>query len=184
MNHHKRVRPWLTLPIALGNAIQIAGLAASFVLARQAGRRGPNGNGLLLTSRMLAYFTEHAFAHWLVGRLLGIHFTGYGLHGSSHAHLYPPIMRQLFAHLPFLSVRIEPHSRRNASPAARAAMYCAGPIATIALSVAIPLYGLRRGVPNARAMLIGFNLWNVAMVLGELLRPHGDFRRALAAIRD
>jgi hypothetical protein len=38
----------------------------------------------MMASRLLAYFCEHAFSHWLVGRALGIRFSGYGLHGTSH----------------------------------------------------------------------------------------------------
>jgi len=38
----------------------------------------------MMASRLLAYFCEHAFSHWLVERAVGIRFSGYGLHGTSH----------------------------------------------------------------------------------------------------
>lgn len=182
MAQHARIQPWLTLSIAQGNAIQIGGLLGAVVLARMAAQRGRRGSGWLFASRFLAYFCEHAFAHWLVGRLGGIRFTAYGLHGSTQVHLYPPGMRWLFSHLPFLSARSDPASRRAAAPAARAAMYMAGPLATVLMSELIPLYGWRRGVPRARGLLIGMSLWMTGMLIGELLHEHSDIRRAWRAM--
>jgi hypothetical protein len=94
----------------------------------------------MVASRLLAYFSEHAFSHWLVGRALGIRFTGYGLHGTSHPRSYPPGARWVFSHLPLLSARVDPASLGAASPAARAAMYASGTVGTVIPSVAIPGY--------------------------------------------
>ena len=80
----KRVKPWLTLSVAQGNAIQVGGLLGAVALAWFAGREGPGGARWMVASRLLAYFSEHAFPHWLVGRALAIRFTGYGLHGTSY----------------------------------------------------------------------------------------------------
>src|SRR5918993_1804191 len=96
----KRVTSWLTLSIAWGNTIQIGGLLGAVVLAWYAGREGVRGTRWIVVSRLLAYFSEHAFCHWLVGRSLGIRFTGYGLHGTSHPQHYPPGVRWVFSHLP------------------------------------------------------------------------------------
>src|SRR3712207_8354633 len=74
----------------------------------------------MVAGLVVAYFSEYASSHWLVGRALGIRFTGYGLHGTSHPHLYPPGARFLFSRLPLLSARVDPASLRAASPAARA----------------------------------------------------------------
>jgi hypothetical protein len=174
----KRVTPWLTLSIAKGNTIQIGVLLGAVALAWYAGREGVGGTRWMVVSRLLAYFTEHAFSHWLVGRALGIRFTGYGLHGTSHPQHYPPGVRFLFLHLPLLSARIDPASLEGATPAARAAMYAAGTVATVIASVAIPGYAWWRGVPRARGFFVGANLWSVPLLLGESLRPGGDLRRA------
>lgn len=40
---HTRVEPWLTLPVALGNTIQIGGLLGGVLLARRAGKLGRRG---------------------------------------------------------------------------------------------------------------------------------------------
>ncbi len=123
----KRVTPWLTLSVAQGNAIQGGGLLGAAALAWYAARRGDGGATWMIASRTLAYFSEHAFSHYLVGRALGIRFTGYGLHGTSHPRLYPPGARFLFSHLPLLSARVDPASLRAGSPVAREA--CLSPLA-------------------------------------------------------
>lgn len=92
-------------------------------------------------------------------------------------------MRWIFAHLPFLSARIDLKSRRAATPSAQAAMYLAGPLVTIALSFLFPVYGLIHGVARARALLIGSSLWMTGMVIGDLLHTQGDLRRAWRALR-
>ena len=91
-------------------------------------------------SRLLAYFSEHAFCHLLVGRALGIRFTDYSLHGTSHPQHYPPGVRWVFSRLPLMSARTDPSSLKEATSAARAAMYSAGTVAAVIASVAIPGY--------------------------------------------
>jgi hypothetical protein len=170
----RRIRPWLNLTIAQGNTVQIGGLLGACALAWYAGREGSRGEAergtrLMVASRLLAYFSEHAFSHWLVGRALGIRFTGYGLHGTSHPASYPPGARWVFSRLPLLSARVEPASLRAASPAARAAMYAAGTLGT---------------VPKARQFFVGANLWSVPLLLSESLRSGGDLRRSWRALRE
>jgi hypothetical protein len=181
----KRVTPWLTLSVAQGNAIQVLGLLGAAALAWYAGREGVHGMRWMATSRLLAYFTEHAFSHWLVGRAFGIRFTGYGLHGTSHPQLYPPGVRFLFSHLPLLSARVEPASLRAASPAAGAAMYAAGTVGTVLVGLAIPVYAGWRGVSSARGLLVASGgVINAFVVFSEALRPGGDLRRAWRALRE
>ena len=175
----KRVKPWLTLSVAMGNPIQVGGLLGSVALAWYAGRKGARGTRWMVASRLVAYFCEHAFSHWLVGRALGIRFTSYGLHGTSHPQLYPPGARFFFSRLPLLSARADPASLAGATPTSRAAMYAAGTVATVAASIAIPGYCWLRGVRGARGFFAGANLWSVPLLLSESLREGGDLRRAL-----
>jgi hypothetical protein len=133
---------------------------------------------MLLAGWLLAYFCNHAIAHWAVGWLGGIRFIGYGVHGTTTPGWYPPGMRWLFLHLPFFSARTDPVSRRAARPAARAVMYLAGPFFTALTSLAIPLYGRAVGIRRAGTLLIGASLWITAMNIAELARPGGDLRRA------
>ncbi len=178
MPDEERGTPRRTLSIAQGNAIQIGGLLGAAALAWCAGRVGARGTRYMVASRLLAYFSEHAFSHWLVGRALGIRFTGYGLHGTTHPQSYPPGARWVFSRLPLLSARTDPASLRAATPRARAAMYAAGTVGSVAASVAIPGYAWRRGVRGARGFFLGANLWSVPLLLSESLRPGGDLRRA------
>jgi len=181
----KRVTPWLNLSVAQGNAIQISGLLGAAALAWYAGRGGVHGTRWIVASRLLAYFTEHALCHWLVGRAVGIRFTGYGLHGTSHPRTYPPGARWVFSHLPLLSARVDPASLRAASPAARAAMYAAGTVGTVLAGLAIPAYAGWRGVSGARGLLVASGgVTNAFVVLSEALRPGGDLSRAWRALRE
>ncbi len=181
----KRIEPRLTLTVAQGNAVQVGGLLGSVVLAWYAGRRGSRGTRLMVASRLLAYFTEHAFSHWLVGRALGIRFTGYGLHGTSHPRLYPPGARWVFSRLPLFSARVDLASLRAASPAARAAMYAAGTVGTVLVGLAIPAYAGWRGVSGARGMLVASGgVTNAFVVLSEALRSGGDLNRAWRVLRE
>ena len=183
MSTHSRVEPWLIVPIPIGNAIQIGGLLGGVLLARHAARQGRSGTAWLYAGRLLAYFCEHAFSHYVVGRIGGIQFTGYGLHGSTHRRLYPPGIRWIFEHLPFLSARIELDSRQAAAPAAQAAMYMAGPVVTVLSSILFPVYGMIHGIRRSRALLIGSSLWKAGMLVSEVLHTHGDIRRAWRATR-
>ncbi len=182
---NKRVAPWLTLSVARGSALQAGGLIGAAALAWHAGRKGAAGTPWMVAGRLLAYFSEHAFSHWIVGRAVGIRFACYGLHGTSHPNLYPPGARFLFSRLPLLSARVEPASLRAASPASRAAMYSAGTVGTVLVGLAVPLYGLRRGVRGARGLLVASGVvTNAFVVLSEVLRPGGDLRRAWRALRE
>ena len=178
MSTPKRVTPWHTFSIAKGNTIQLGGLLSAVALSWYAGREGVRGTRWMVASRLLAYFSEHAFSHWLVGRALGIRFTGYGLHGTSHPQHYPPGVRWVFSHLPLFSARTDPASLRAATSAARAAMYASGSVASVIASVAIPGYAWLRGVPRAQGFFVGANLWSVPLILSESLRTNGDLRRA------
>ena len=177
------VRPWLVLPEWAGVVVQLAGLTGAAALLRRASRVGTSGRiRLLVTGWLLAYFNSHALAHWAVGRLGGIRFTGFGMHGTTVAAWYPPGLRSVMRHLPFWSARTEPASRRAASPVARAAMYVAGPLATIAVSLGIPAYARTRGVPGALVLLRAAGIWIAGMLFGELA-PRSDLRRAFRELR-
>jgi hypothetical protein len=180
----KRVTPWFTLSVAQTKSSRPAGFSARPRARGTPVWRGARGTRWMVACRLLAYFSEHAFSHWFVGRSLGICFTGYGLHGTSHPRAYPPGVRWVFSHLPLLSARVDPASLRASTPAARAAMYAAGTVGTVLPSVVIPGYAWRHSVRGARGFFIGANLWSVPLLLSESLRPGGDLRRAWRALRE
>ena len=186
LTRKKRVTPWRTFTVGQGNALQISGLLGAVAATRHAGQLGARGGThWMVAGRVLAYFTEHAFSHWVVGRAAGIRFTGYGLHGTSHPQVYPPGVRQVFSCLPLLSARTETESLRAAPPRARAAMYAAGTVNSVLSGVLIPIYCLRRDVPHAQSLLVvSGGLINAMMLLSESLRVGGDLHQAYRALRD
>jgi hypothetical protein len=132
---------------------------------------------------LITYFCNHAIGHWAVGRLVGIRFLGYGVHGTTAPGWYPPGMRWVFRRVPLFSARTDPASRRAAHPLARMAMYLGGPLFTGLTSLGIPLYGRASGVPRARGLLVGASLWLVPGTVVEAIRPGGDLRRAWRELR-
>ena len=179
-----RTQPWFMLSGAAGNMIQLGGLLCGFTLVAQAARaRVPWRTRLLLAGWLVTYFCNHAIAHWTVGRLGGIHFVGYGVHGTTSPDWYPPGLRWIFRHLPLLSARTDPASLRAAHPAARLAMYLAAPLFTLLTGLGIPLYGQAKGIARARALLIGASLWFTPMLIVEAIRQGGDLQRAWRELR-
>src|ERR1039458_7428224 len=71
-------RVFALLSIAVGNTLQIGGiLAACFALRAS---RSAHSTAIAVITMVLAwvllYFSSHAIAHWLVGRVVGIRFLG------------------------------------------------------------------------------------------------------------
>jgi hypothetical protein len=184
MTHQTRTPPWFMLSITRGNLLQLGGLLSGLGLVVQAGRTStPRRLRLLLSGWLITYFCNHAIAHWAIGRLGGIRFVGYGVHGTTGPNWYPPGMRWMFRHIPFFSARTEAASLRTARPATRMAMYLAGPIFTLLTSLGIPIYGQAAHIPGARRLLIGATLWCIPMLIVEALRPGGDLYRAWRELR-
>jgi hypothetical protein len=184
MTRHSRTQPWLELSIALGNLIQLGGLFGGLRLVTRAARASPPwGARMLVGGWLVTYFCNHAIGPWAVGRLAGIRFLGYGVHGTTVPGWYPPGMRWIFRHVPLFSARTDPASRRAARPLARMLMYLGGPLCTGLTSLGIPLYGHASGVPGARAFLIGAALWLIPGTVVECIRPGGDLRRAWRELR-
>jgi hypothetical protein len=172
------------LSIPWGNLIQLSGLHSGLGLVARAARvRPPWGTSMLVAGWLITYLCNHAIGHWAVGRLLGIRFMGYGVHGTTAPGWYPPGMRWIFGHLPLFSARSDPASRRAAHPLGRMLMYLGGPLSTGLTSVGIPLYGRASGIAGARALLIGASLWLIPGFVVECIRPGGDLRRAFRELR-
>jgi len=167
------------LSSAAGNLLQLGGLLGGLALVAHTTRVQPRWRWrLLLAGWLVTYFCNHAIAHWVVGRLVGIHFEGYGVHGTTAPRWYPPGLRWIFQHLPLLSARTEAGSLRAARPAGRLAMYLAGPVFTLLTGLGIPLYGRVTRTAGAAWLLVGAALWFTPMLVVEAIRPGGDLQRA------
>ncbi len=184
MGHDTRTEPWFIFSGWMGNLIQVSGLLVGLTLVRRAARvRAPLGPRLLLAGWLVTYFCNHAIAHWIVGRLGGIRFVGYGVHGTTSPNWYPPGVRSIFQHLPFLSARVEPASLHAAPPIARLAMYLAAPVFTLLTGLGIPFYGRAKRIARSRSLLIGASLWFTPMIIVETIREGGDLYRTLRELR-
>ena len=181
----RQTQPWFMLSITHGNLLQGGGLLGCLGLLAWARRlAAPHSTRLMLTSWLITYFCNHAIAHWAVGRLLGIRFVGYGVHGTTSPHWYPPGLRWLFRHIPFFSARTDAASLRAARPTARLAMYLAAPIFTLVTGLGIPWYGRVAWIPRSKALLVGASVWFTPMVIVESLRAGGDLHRAWRELRN
>ncbi len=177
---------WRTLPTAAGNAVQIAGLVigAAFTCVATV----PNAPVVVRIVSMMAgwvalYLGSHAIAHWVVGRLVGIQFRGYGIRGSDHPEIYPPRIRAFMTHVPFFVALTSRQSMKRAAPAARAMMFGAGETSTTLWTLAAAWYVLHAGVPGGRTLLTFTVIWNLtaAVLTGRV--PSGDYAKALRAYR-
>ncbi|MDP9309729.1 MAG: hypothetical protein M3R24_02325 [Chloroflexota bacterium] len=184
----RQTRPWFMLSITHGNLLQGGGLLGSLALLAYARRLAVlHPTRLMLTSWFITYFCNHAIAHWAVGRLLGIRFVGYGVHGTTSPQWYPPGLRWLFCQIPFFSARTDGASLREAHPVARLAMYLAAPVFTLVTGLGIPCYGRATRIPRSDTLLVGASLWFIPMIIVESLRAGGDLHRSwreLRGIRD
>ena len=136
----------------------------------------------MIAGYLLIYFTSHASAHYLVGRLGGIMFSHYSVGGSSHASSYPPVMRQLFERLPFLKAHTNSQSLTSADSTAQALMFGAGIVSTVVLSSLAALFAFRADVPGGLSLLIFNVIWQISSLIAEM-RQGGDLAKAAKALR-
>ena len=180
MAYGLRKHPWFMLSNWAGNLIQVSGLVCGLTLVGRAGRLPAAWRTrVLLAGWLVTYFSNHAIAHWVVGRLGGIRFVGYGVHGTTSPDWYPPGVRWIFEHLPLLSARTDPGALQAAHPVARLAMYLAAPVFTLLTGLGIPMFGRAERIAGAQALLIGASLWFTPMLVVEAIRQGGDLHRAL-----
>ena len=136
----------------------------------------------MIAGYLLIYFTSHASAHYLVGRLGGIMFSHYSVGGSSHASAYPPIVRQIFERLPFLKAHTNSQSLKSADSTAQALMFGAGIVSTVVLCSLAALFAFRADVPGGLSLLIFNVIWQVSSLIAEM-RQGGDLAKAAKAFR-
>lgn len=173
----------LRLSIVTGNIIQLAGLAAGFALLGVAARTDLPGLAIMemLVGWLLLYFSCHAIAHWLVGRLLGIRFRFYTLGGTAKPEIYPRGVRWLFQHLPFFGVQTERASMNRASARSRAAMWVAGATSSAVVPILGAHWAWRTNVTLGGALFLFSLIWSVGTVLSNF-RPGGDYFKALRTL--
>jgi len=174
------------LSILAGNTLQIAGIAAAFVMLAAVRSASSNVSAIvaMIAAWVLLYFFCHGIAHWAVGRLLGIRFAFYTIGGTGNPEAYPVGLRWVFEHLPFFGVQTEKTSMQKASPMAKAIMWSAGVTSSAVVPTLGALYAWRAGIPGSKLFLIFAVIWAIATLASNWTSRTGDFskaRRALAA---
>lgn len=171
------------LSVIAGNAVQGALFVAGIVSLWLSTTPWPTAPRVatMILGYLLIYFSVHASAHWLVGRLVSIRFTHYTIGGSTHASSYPPGMRQVFERLPFFAVHTDKASLQVATPTAKAIMFGAGMTSSALLCTLAALWCVAAGVPGATILLIANVIWYAAAIVADVRQ--GDYARAARALR-
>jgi hypothetical protein len=189
-SHHYAVAPrppfWLRLSILQGNLLQLAGLAVGawiMYLGGQAVSAPILRVALMILGWLVVYLCCHSLAHWLVGRLAGIHFREYGVRGTDHPQQLSPIMRAVLSRLPMFTAITEKDSMRKASPIARALMFAAGETSTIVCTLLAGLYAWESNIPGGLVFLIAAVLMSITGVVSTSQMARGDYAKARRALR-
>lgn len=173
----------LTYPLHLFNLLQIIGLIlASAVLIAAASLTPPLSYLLALVSWVLYWFASHCLAHYIVGTLLGIRFSHYFIGLSNLYRLNIGLPQQLKLMLFTLGIKTEGGSFYTASPRAKAAMYAAGAVASIAVPFTTPFYLIYKGVFNEGLLFLLLSLLNTSFSLYFSFKA-GDLWKAKRALK-
>lgn len=189
----KRAEPprppfWVRLTVIHGNLWQLAGIGSGCVLLAAAPPLRGQGAlqvALLLLGWLAIYICSHAIAHYAVGRLVGIRFTGYGLRGSDHPYDYPPIpgLRALMARFPTFTAITDKDSMRAARPVAKALMFAAGETCTTLTSLLAAGWAWAQGIPGGGVFFGVMLVFSIAVTYVTAITPRGDYAKALNALR-
>jgi hypothetical protein len=177
---------WTRLSIPVGNAIQIAGLVFGclLLLAAARGRVPSLAVTEMLAGLLLIYFSCHAIAHWMVGRLLGIRFRCYTVGVTANPQGWPVGLRWLMEHLPFFGVLTDKVSMHRARPVAKAAMWAAGVTSSALLPTLGAFWVWRSRLPMGKSVFLFTLIWSVGTVLTNRSRASGDYFKARAAMKN
>jgi hypothetical protein len=171
------------LSIPAGNSLQAAGiLAACFALrASRSAHSTAMAVIAMLVAWVLLYFSSHAIAHWLVGRMVGIRFLFYTVGGTGNPEGWPPGLRWIFEHLPFLGVQTEKLSMQKVGPGARALMWSAGVTSSAIIPTLGVLWAWLCGVPGSRLFLLFALFWAFGTLASNWTSRSGDYSKARRA---
>ena len=177
-------RVFARLSIAVGNISQIAGiLAACFALSAS---RSAHSKAIAVIAMVLAwvflYFSSHAIAHWLVGRLVGIRFLFYTVGGTGNPQGWPPGLRWIFERLPFFGVQTEKLSMQNVSPGARALMWSAGVTSSAIIPTLGAFWAWRSGIPWSGLFFLFALFWALGTLASNWTSRTGDYSKARRAL--
>ena len=177
-------RVFARLSITVGNAVQAGGILAAYFALRisQSTHSSATAVVAMFLAWVLLYFSCHAIAHWLVGRVVGIRFLHYTVGGTANPEGWPPGLRWIFEHLPFLGVQTEKISIQRASPKARAVMWAAGVTSSAVIPTLAMFWAWRSGVPDSRLFFVFAIFWALGTLASNWTSRTGDFSKAKRAL--
>jgi len=171
--------------VTTGNAIQLTGIVLGAAVIYLDGRLDAAEIVrivLMILAFLAIYICCHSLGHYLIGRLVGIHFRGYGLRGTDHPEAYPPGVRQAMSAMPFFTVMTEKSSMAKAKPVARAVMFAAGETSSIVCSLAAGWFAGYERIPGGGILLIVAIVASLFAIVSAFF-PKGDYAKALGALR-
>jgi len=177
-------RIFARLSIPVGNSLQTAGILAACLALRAS--RSAHSTAMAVIAMVVAwvllYFSSHAIAHWLVGRLVDIRFLFYTVGGTGNPEGWPPGLRWIFEHLPFLSVQTEKLSMQTVSPRARALMWSAGVTSSAIIPTLGALWAWLCGVPGSKLFFLFALFWALGTLASNWTSRTGDYSKARRAL--
>lgn len=170
--------------IAVGNAVQAAGIVAAAILLASARFTPTSANAAIKTAGawVLLYFFSHGIAHWGVGRLVGIRFAFYTIGGTANPKGYPGPLRWIFERLPFFGVQTDKASMQAAGPVAKAIMWSAGVTSSALTPTLGAIWAWQSNVAGSKAFLIFAVVWALATVASNWTSRTGDYAKARRAL--
>jgi hypothetical protein len=178
-------RVFARLSIATGNAVQAGAILAAYFSLRvsQSAHSSATAVSTMLLAWVLLYFSCHAIAHWLVGRVVGIRFLHYTVGGTANPSGWPPGLRQIFEHFPFFGVQTEKASMQKVSPTAIALMWSAGVTSSAVIPTVAMFWAWRSGIPGSRLFFLFAIFWALGTLASNWTSRTGDFSKAKRALR-
>jgi hypothetical protein len=167
-----------------GNCLQAGGILVAVLALRISQTPGSIATSVLamLMAWVLLYFSSHAIAHWLVGRVLGIRFLFYTIGGTSNPDAWPVGLRWIFEHLPFFGVQTDKLSMQNASPHARALMWSSGVTSSAIIPALSTLVAWRSRVPYSGWFCLFAVFWSLGTLASNWTSRTGDYSKARRAL--
>jgi hypothetical protein len=183
----RRPRLWLRTSIIVGNILQLAittlSLALLLVSAWVGGGQPALAVALMAAGWLGVFVSTHANAHWLVGRLVGIGFVGFGIRGTEKPDIYPVGIRQIMSAIPFFTAITDRPSLREATPRGRALMFAAGVTSTSISTILFAVVAQALAVPGSHDLLLVSVLAALVATVLTARDPRGDYAKAWQAVR-
>jgi len=131
----------IKIPLILGNAIEILGVAVAIFLIVAAS--GVNSASVRFFFYLISWacrvFFPHCLAHFVVGRLAGVRFRYYLVGKSSITKLRLPVVSAFAALFPLLELRIDRRSLESLSVGGRAVTFASGAVASMIFPFLVPV---------------------------------------------